>query len=160
LILTVAMLLSACALATTPTSVPQTATATKTPSQLTATTATAAQPVTAIANPAVKYCVGQGNKNESRTEVDGSQSGLCKFPNGTNCNEWAYFRRECSHTQEIQVTEADQGKNFTLNMRDTLVVVLDSNTSTSYAWVIKSVDNLLLSLAGEPVFRMDSCCFT
>ena len=156
LILAVAMLLSACAPATTPTSAPQAAAATKTPAQLTATTATAAQPTAAISNPAAKYCVEQGNKSEVRTAADGSQSGVCKFPNGTECDEWAYFHRECSPAQEIQVTKADQGKNFTLNMGVSLVFVLDSNPSTGYAWVVKSVDKPVLSLAGEPVFKVES----
>ena len=146
LVLVAAMLLSACVPAATPTAAPQAAAATKTP----------AQPTAAIPNPAAKYCVDQGNKSEIRTAADGSQSGVCKFPNGTECDEWAYFNRDCSPTQEIQVTEADQGKNFTLNMGDSLVIVLDSNPSTGYAWVVKSVDKPVLSLAGEPFFKMNS----
>ena len=156
LILAVAMLLSACAPATTPTAATQATAANKTPAQLTDTTATAAQPPAAIPNPAAKYCVDQGNKSEIRTAADGSQSGVCKLPNGTECNEWSYFRRECSPAQEIQVTEAEQGKNITLNIGDSLVIVLDSNPSTGYAWAVKSVDKPVLSLASEPVFKVDS----
>ncbi len=46
-------------------------------------------------NPASAYCVEQGFKSEIRTAADGSQSGVCIFPDGSECDEWAYFRGEC-----------------------------------------------------------------
>ncbi len=46
-------------------------------------------------NPASVYCTQQGNKLEIRTAEDGSQSGICVFPDGSTCDEWTYFRREC-----------------------------------------------------------------
>ncbi len=46
-------------------------------------------------NPASVYCEQQGNKLEIRTAADGSQSGVCIFPDGSECDEWAYFRGEC-----------------------------------------------------------------
>ena len=46
-------------------------------------------------NPASLYCEQNGNKLEIRTAADGSQSGVCIFPDGTTCDEWAYFRGEC-----------------------------------------------------------------
>lgn len=49
----------------------------------------------AIANPAEVYCEKQGYKVEVRTAADGSQSGACVFPDGTECDEWAFFRGEC-----------------------------------------------------------------
>ena len=49
-----------------------------------------------IPNPASVYCIQQGNKLEIRTSADGSQSGVCVFPDGSTCDEWAYFRGECS----------------------------------------------------------------
>lgn len=50
---------------------------------------------TQIANPASVYCEEQGNKLEIRTAADGSQTGYCIFKDGTECEEWAYFRGEC-----------------------------------------------------------------
>ena len=47
-------------------------------------------------NPASVYCVEQGYKSEIRTASDGSQSGMCIFPDGSECDEWAFFRNECS----------------------------------------------------------------
>jgi putative hemolysin len=46
-------------------------------------------------NPASVYCTQQGNKLEIRTAADGSQNGICIFPDGNTCDEWAYFRGEC-----------------------------------------------------------------
>lgn len=52
-------------------------------------------PQAGLPNPASVYCRQGGNKLEIRTAADGSQSGVCIFPDGTTCDEWAYFRGEC-----------------------------------------------------------------
>jgi hypothetical protein len=46
-------------------------------------------------NPASAYCAEQGFASEIRTAGDGSQNGYCIFPDGSECDEWAYFRGEC-----------------------------------------------------------------
>lgn len=48
-----------------------------------------------IANPASEYCVEQGYEVDIRTEADG-QVGYCLFDDGTECEEWAYYRGECA----------------------------------------------------------------
>jgi putative hemolysin len=50
---------------------------------------------TGLANPASVYCEEQGNTLELRTDSDGGQYGMCIFPDGSECEEWAYFRGEC-----------------------------------------------------------------
>ncbi len=50
---------------------------------------------TGIANPASVYCARQGYKNQIISNIDGSQYGVCIFPDGSKCEEWAYFRGEC-----------------------------------------------------------------
>jgi putative hemolysin len=57
-------------------------------------------------NPASVYCEQNGNKLEIQTAADGSQSGLCVFPDGSSCDEWAYFRGECSPTAQKGLTPA------------------------------------------------------
>ncbi|HSQ26014.1 MAG TPA: DUF333 domain-containing protein, partial [Anaerolineales bacterium] len=52
-------------------------------------------PQSGIANPASVYCEQNGNTLEIHTAADGSQSGVCVFPDGSTCDEWAYFRGEC-----------------------------------------------------------------
>ena len=49
-----------------------------------------------IANPASTYCLEQGGTSEIHTAEDGSQSGMCTFPDGSECEEWAFFRAECT----------------------------------------------------------------
>jgi putative hemolysin len=55
-------------------------------------------------NPASVYCEQNGNKLEIQTASDGSQSGVCIFPDGSTCDEWAYFRGECGPAGESSLT--------------------------------------------------------
>jgi putative hemolysin len=48
-----------------------------------------------LPNPAAVYCQEQGYAYEIRTAADGSQSGVCIFPDGSECDEWAFYRGEC-----------------------------------------------------------------
>jgi putative hemolysin len=48
-----------------------------------------------IPNPASQFCVDKGYQLEIRTAADGGQTGYCLFPDGTECEEWAYHRNEC-----------------------------------------------------------------
>jgi putative hemolysin len=52
-------------------------------------------PLVNMPNPASVYCEQNGNKLEIHTADDGSQSGICIFPDGSTCDEWAYYRGEC-----------------------------------------------------------------
>ena len=54
-----------------------------------------ATPEAGIPNPASTFCTENGNKLEIQTATDGSQFGVCVFPDGSTCDEWAYFRGEC-----------------------------------------------------------------
>jgi len=66
-----------------------------------------------IANPAATHCVEQGYTSQIRTAADGSQYGVCIFPDGSECEEWAFFRGECSPaakptpaaTQQVSIPE-------------------------------------------------------
>lgn len=49
-----------------------------------------------LPNPAAAYCEQNGFGYEIRTADDGSQFGLCVFPDGSTCDDWAYFRGECT----------------------------------------------------------------
>ncbi len=46
-------------------------------------------------NPASVFCEQNGGKLDIRTAADGSQSGVCVFSDGSECDEWAFFRGEC-----------------------------------------------------------------
>jgi putative hemolysin len=48
-----------------------------------------------LPNPASVYCEQNGGKLEFRTDATGGVSGVCHFPDKSECDEWAYFRKEC-----------------------------------------------------------------
>ena len=52
-------------------------------------------PAAGLANPASVFCREQGFRLELRTDATGGQSGICHFPDGSQCDEWAYYRGEC-----------------------------------------------------------------
>ena len=57
-------------------------------------------------NPASVYCEKNGYMFEIRTAADGSQSGVCVFPDGSECDEWAYFRGQCGQAPQKSSTPA------------------------------------------------------
>ncbi len=62
---------------------------------------------TGLPNPASVYCKELGYNLEIRTNPDGSQYGVCIFPDGSECEEWTFFRGECGkeYKKEKEVTE-------------------------------------------------------
>jgi putative hemolysin len=46
-------------------------------------------------NPASVYCEEHGGKVELRRDASGGVAGICVFADGSECDEWAYFRGEC-----------------------------------------------------------------
>lgn len=55
----------------------------------------AQEPAVGLPNPASVYCEEQGGTLELRTEV-GGQVGICHFDDGSECEEWAFYRDECA----------------------------------------------------------------
>ena len=64
-----------------------------------------------LANPASQYCVAQGGEVLIVTAADGSQSGRCRLPDGTEVDEWEYFRASQVSTVEVYLQAADIGAN-------------------------------------------------
>jgi putative hemolysin len=63
------------------------------------------EPDTGLANPASVHCEEQGYTLEMRTDENGTY-GVCVFPDGSECEEWAYFRGECGPgAEEVKPTE-------------------------------------------------------
>ncbi len=60
----------------------------------------------AIANPASENCVKQGGTLEIRDET-GGQVGYCIFADGSECEEWAFFRGECAPGKATAVPPAE-----------------------------------------------------
>ncbi len=56
-------------------------------------------------NPAAVFCKEKGFQLQTRNAADGSQSAVCVFPDGSECDEWAFFRGECGAGTVVPVTE-------------------------------------------------------
>ena len=66
-----------------------------TPQSVVMPTSVTLTPAVGLANPASVFCQKQGFRLELRTDATGSQTGICHFPDGSQCDEWAYYRGEC-----------------------------------------------------------------
>lgn len=44
-------------------------------------------------NPASKFCVDKGGKSTTVKDSKGNERGVCKFNNGTQIDEWDYYRQ-------------------------------------------------------------------
>lgn len=84
-------------------------------------------------NPAAKNCLDKGGKLVSLTETAG-QLGICQFIDGSQCEEWQFYRDECrkgqytkadtSHPYRGRITKVgsgyvfkdDSGVEYTLNL--------------------------------------------
>jgi putative hemolysin len=47
-------------------------------------------------NPASVHCTDNGGKLEIRQDANGGEYGMCVFADGSECEEWAFFRGECA----------------------------------------------------------------
>jgi putative hemolysin len=92
---------------------------------------------TTIANPASVYCINHGGSSIIITNTDGSQSGICSFPNGLQCDEWAYYRGECAPT----TANANQTTNNTMNQSPS--ANLSNLKESDFIVIDDSVPNLL-----------------
>lgn len=88
-----------------------------------------------MTNPASVYCVQNGGVSAILTAADGSQSGACTFPDGSQCDEWAYYRGTCTPKSR--------------NTATTAAVNASGLDSSDFVVMEDAMPNLLSS--GEPV---------
>ncbi len=58
-----------------------------------------------LANPASVHCEDNGGTLEFWEDASGETSGICIFPDGSECEEWAFFRGECAPGDSLMVEE-------------------------------------------------------
>jgi len=58
-----------------------------------------------LPNPASVHCEQNGGKLDLRTDAAGNSVGVCVFPDGSGCEEWAYQRGECKPGDSLAVPE-------------------------------------------------------
>ena len=64
--------------------------------------------ITEITNPASIFCEQNSWTLEITTDLNWNQGWICHLPNGTICDERAYFRGECSVTWAVETTGTEQ----------------------------------------------------
>ncbi len=73
-----------------------------------------ATPQVGLPNPASVYCEQNGGKVDLRTGPGGGVAGACVFPDGSECDEWAYFRGECKPGDSLSGPTQPQAPEITL----------------------------------------------
>ncbi len=63
-------------------------------------------PPAKLANPASVYCEEHGGKLELKQDASGGMIGICRFPDKSECEEWAFMRGECKPGDSLKATPA------------------------------------------------------
>jgi hypothetical protein len=92
------------------------------------------------------YCGQVGGTTEIKKDATGAEYGMCTFPNGSSCEEWALYRGECqpaasSSTGSSLAADAKTAINKTVTnlTNQTTVANLTADAKTA---VNKTVANL------------------
>jgi hypothetical protein len=67
--------------------------------------------VIGMANPASVYCEEQGGTVTIVKDEEGNESGICKLADGTEVEEWEYYR--ANHKDETETTSGDVAPLYT-----------------------------------------------
>jgi putative hemolysin len=67
-----------------------------------------------IPNPATVFCKENSGTSEMRQAADGSIAGFCLFSDGSECDEWTYFRGECKVGDSLKTNEVVETPGITL----------------------------------------------
>ncbi len=125
-----------------------------------------------IANPASVFCEQNGGVLEIRTSEDGGQAGYCLFPDGSECEEWAYYRGECKKykvdTSDWQTYRSEKygfEMTFTNDWQGNMVIVCETKDENPLAYVqifLPTTDSNWSDGACSPDNKIDgfATCFT
>ncbi len=131
-------------------------------------------PSASVANPASVFCEAQGGQVDIRTE-SGGEVGYCVFPDGSECQEWAFFRGECSINVSVcneLAGEMTQRLNVAMQVTDPTTFedpisgqklegcqAATSGTGANFEsvdTVIKAIDAIFLSRAWQADINYDA----
>lgn len=98
-----------------------------------------------LPNPASVYCEQNSGELEMRQDASGGTAGICIFPDGSECDEWAYFRGECKPGEQPAQPVSTQAVSPTLAAAKATggQIVFYSNAGDGY-------DNVYLLEIGSP----------
>ena len=107
-----------------------------------------------IANPASVFCVNNGGKSEITTASDGSQGGKCVWSDGSSCDEWAYFRKECKPASPGDITPISIGGKSGVKGKVTLSPVCSvEKVSPDPACAPKPYSTTILIIKGSTTIK-------
>lgn len=96
-------------------------------------------PKVGMPNPAAIYCVALGYKYEIRKNKNGGQYGVCIFPDGTECDEWDFYRgikgQKWSYCNLLGYSQKDNGYNGWISG----AICIDKNTGKEIGTLKKLV---------------------
>ncbi|MCX6028673.1 MAG: DUF333 domain-containing protein [Chloroflexi bacterium] len=64
-------------------------------------------PTVGMANPASVFCKEKGGQLKIEKDATGGEFGTCVFPDGSQCEEWAFFRGECKLGKQPAASPAE-----------------------------------------------------
>ena len=104
-----------------------------------------------MANPASVYCEEQGGWLEIRTADDGGQYGVCIFSDGSECEEWAFFRGECAPASASSLSlEALKNATYPSEWEESGTITLTDGRYEGEPFVEGGASRLVVTLV-EPV---------
>ncbi|MDD4332762.1 MAG: DUF333 domain-containing protein [Patescibacteria group bacterium] len=59
-------------------------------------------PAAGLANPASVNCEERGGQLEIKKDATGGEYGMCGFKDGSECEEWKFFRNECKEGESLK----------------------------------------------------------
>jgi putative hemolysin len=85
-----------------------------------------------LPNPASVFCTDQGFRLEIRSDAAGNQSGVCHFPDGSECDEWAFFRGECGPANQASPTPPETASTPAATAAPAATAVTEGAGATTY----------------------------
>jgi len=90
---------------------------------------------TQLPNPASQHCVDQGGTVEIRDEA-GGQVGYCLFADGSECEEWSFFRGECTPGESYHPLSSADCTDLADAMAQTIGTDVVTSTATFDDYVL------------------------
>ena len=100
--------------------------------------------VVGIANPASVYCEQQGGTLSIVEDAEGNQTGMCKLADGTEVEEWEYYR--ANHKEEIEAASWDVVSLYT---EEDLKAAEDVINNEGFGKMTVKVENVKLKYMGD-----------
>lgn len=98
-----------------------------------------------LANPATGLCISSGGRSEIRKDANGNQAGYCVFRDSSECEEWAYYRGECSKGQNPINCYEFEGASSCPQDLDPVCAKIESGTGEPIDSEWKTFDNACMA---------------